>query len=521
MSVELIKRQLDINECVMTENVQIVKERDMIVPDGNPDMLRVLYADGEIHMEQIDVQEGRIVYKGHVEVTILYMPENSGGIIYHMVGAVPLEDFMIMEGISKEHKVDFCYEIEHIHWNILNERKVNVKAVISLGAEVTRSGQADVTTDLQTKEFIQVREVDVQIVQPSSVKEERVIVKDELTIMQGKSSIGEILRMDTKIKEDQVKRTESELLFNGMIELNTLYKAQDNEERLETVTHRIPFSGSSDLPKTEEEVDWMCELDVKPTYIQVSPDYDGEDRIIEVECIVTAKYNTFDKVVVKTIEDVYCPGKKVEVKSNSQNYMNLKARPYCSVPRKEVIDLEGTNPDRNQIFRVCIRPILQDKCIKNNKVVLDGMNEVSVVYTNNEGANKIETATVVLPFHQEMEVMNVGGKVFIRPHIDAKDVKVISQNKDNMVVEYLLEASAEVYEEAILPIIEEVNLLEMTKEELAQYPSITVYVIKKGDSLWSIAKRYNTTVADIAEINGIDPHATIFPGQKLIIVKKK
>lgn len=45
----------------------------------------------------------------------------------------------------------------------------------------------------------------------------------------------------------------------------------------------------------------------------------------------------------------------------------------------------------------------------------------------------------------------------------------------------------------------------------------TVYIVKKGDTLWKIAKRYNTTISNIVKMNNIKNKNIIYPGQKLII----
>lgn len=44
-----------------------------------------------------------------------------------------------------------------------------------------------------------------------------------------------------------------------------------------------------------------------------------------------------------------------------------------------------------------------------------------------------------------------------------------------------------------------------------------VYVVKPGDTLWSIAKQCKTTVASIAAKNGMKPTDTLKPGRKLYV----
>lgn len=47
----------------------------------------------------------------------------------------------------------------------------------------------------------------------------------------------------------------------------------------------------------------------------------------------------------------------------------------------------------------------------------------------------------------------------------------------------------------------------------------TIYIVQRGDTLYSIAKRFNTTVQNIVNNNGISNPNLIYPGQSLIIAK--
>ena len=44
-----------------------------------------------------------------------------------------------------------------------------------------------------------------------------------------------------------------------------------------------------------------------------------------------------------------------------------------------------------------------------------------------------------------------------------------------------------------------------------------MYIVKKGDSLWKIAKEFGSSVEDIAITNGIEDENKIMPGQKIFI----
>jgi LysM repeat protein len=57
-------------------------------------------------------------------------------------------------------------------------------------------------------------------------------------------------------------------------------------------------------------------------------------------------------------------------------------------------------------------------------------------------------------------------------------------------------------------------------QPVADVTPASTYTVVKGDSLWTIARRQNSTVAEIAAANNIRPSATVRVGQRLIIPAK-
>ena len=51
------------------------------------------------------------------------------------------------------------------------------------------------------------------------------------------------------------------------------------------------------------------------------------------------------------------------------------------------------------------------------------------------------------------------------------------------------------------------------------YDSLILYIAQPGDSLWKIAKKFNSTIDDIVRMNGIEDANIIDIGQKIYIPK--
>ena len=50
-------------------------------------------------------------------------------------------------------------------------------------------------------------------------------------------------------------------------------------------------------------------------------------------------------------------------------------------------------------------------------------------------------------------------------------------------------------------------------------PGIVGYVVKQGDNLWELAKKYNTTMESIAEVNELEK-MELKQGQKILIFRE-
>ena len=60
----------------------------------------------------------------------------------------------------------------------------------------------------------------------------------------------------------------------------------------------------------------------------------------------------------------------------------------------------------------------------------------------------------------------------------------------------------------------------LVAEKVADVTPAATYIIKAGDSLWSIAKKHKLAVADLTAANGVAANANLQPGKKLLIPSK-
>ena len=67
--------------------------------------------------------------------------------------------------------------------------------------------------------------------------------------------------------------------------------------------------------------------------------------------------------------------------------------------------------------------------------------------------------------------------------------------------------------------IESAKFTPMSTEELENRPGIVGYFVKNVDTLWNLAKKYNTTVENIKEVNHMEKE-DVNKGDKILIFKQ-
>ena len=135
MPLELMKDAVTLKQQRGKQSSRILLEGDMIVPDTKPDVKQVLRCKGRIRLQEVKTAEEKVSFRGELVVTILYRAIGGERPIYAMSSALPIQETLYMEGLQKDDTVDLDLELEHLECNLINDRKVGLRAVIEAEAE--------------------------------------------------------------------------------------------------------------------------------------------------------------------------------------------------------------------------------------------------------------------------------------------------------------------------------------------------------------------------------------------------
>lgn len=257
--------------------------------------------------------------------------------------------------------------------------------------------------------------------------------------------------------------------------------------------------------------DDLCEVKYKLKNVNIKPNL-GEDHSINVEIEVEIFCRVFGNKEVSIIQDMYSPSKNLNFNQNIvQTMINMKNTKNI-INIREKIKLE--DEEYNKICDVISSIDINDKNISRDMVKYSGDINLKFILLNNDETNT-KTQEVSLPFSFNQEIEGINKDSSIELDI-SQTLQEFTKDGMDVSVKIDLESNTNSYNLENINVMREIQELEY--EDDNPY-SMVIYFVKSGDTLWKIAKKYRSTVDDIARINNIENPNKISPGMQLFIPK--
>ena len=521
MPYNLIKEKVEFNEKIANETTQLLIEGDIIVPDVKPDMAVVLKADADVCIDRTDIAADRVSFSGKLTVKVLYLAKGQAGSVHSMSAAHGIDDFINVEGANKDAWLAFDASVANLDLKMLNDRKLSYKIVVDISARVEGRTELELVKTIEDIPDGQLRKNVLSMNRIIDCREDRFIIKDELSLPPGKPGISEILQTAVHIANKDIKLSAGRATVSGDLCVYVLYRSDGEDSVVEFSEHEIPFSGAIDLPLAREE--YFCDLSLTPgdEYVRARPNADGEDRTLEVEASVLANITVSCQSDTEVLDDAFIVSKNVCLKREPVSYPRLICKNKNQCPVKEIIELGPECPDMLQIFRVTGKVHTDEIKLIEDKVIAEGVIMTDVLYIAKNDNAPLYNHKAVLPYKQVIETRGAapGMDVIIEKNIDHAGFNMLSDRE--VELRFLISFNTKIISRVKAEPVSGVEISDIDKAVIDGMPSIIVYVVQNGDSLWGIAKKYNVCLDDLAEINEIDDgSAPLAPGRKLLILKK-
>ncbi|GAB6085626.1 DUF3794 and LysM peptidoglycan-binding domain-containing protein [Alkaliphilus crotonatoxidans] len=518
MPVELQKDMFTVDQIIGQETAQAIIEGDILVPDIKPDITRIISVDGAMEVTKKEVLENKINVEGVIKFKILYVSDRGEEPLYSIDSSTVFKYAIPIEGITSKMKAEVQGDLEHIEYVINNERKIGVKAVVNLFGTAIEGVQQQVAREVTGLEDIQVLREEFQYTEVAGEAVSEALVKDTFELEDQESPVKEILKWNAVAVEKETKISEDKVIAAGTLLVELLYIADDEMNSLNILKKEIPFTHFTEIANIDDSMKYKIKLSVEELYTDVKETLQGERKIIEVEAVTKSAVKVLDTRTRELIVDAYSPSKSLKVGKNLVSLKENIGMNRSHVMLREALDVPTTQPEIDRLFSVQVRPLLTDYHIVDEKAVIEGILEASVIYVSQEDLQPLYSFKQEIPFRHYVDMVGLIEGMEANIDLQLEEVDYHLLNGTQVDIKVTVGASCEAYTHKYIEVVHSIEELEESQDP-AKRPSLTVYFMQPGDTLWQVAKRYQTTVKQILESNQLVSPEDVTTGDYILIEK--
>lgn len=502
--IDTLRENLCINKLVTEKKEIIFVEGDMIVPDSKPDILDTICTSGVVSIYKKEVQDEKVRLDGCINTYIMYMPDGADDMVRGLNTTVDFSESISVPEARDGMSVVSEVSIKSIEAKVINGRKVGVKAALEVRLKIYSNEDVEIVNEIQNRDDIQILKEDLKVNSLIGQGETKIYAKDNIQI-DNIDDLAEVLKAQISLTDKDIKVSYNKVLTKAEAEIKIMYLTEDN--RINTINYKIPVVGFIDIPNVSE--DNICDVNYEIKNIIIKPNAQ-EEHSIYVEMEIEVKCYVYENKQINLIQDLYSPNEKLEFDNKQISAIIDKQNKIDVKQIRENVNFQDV--DGLKLIDVDVSASILNETKINSKILYEAELNMKFLFENSKSQIIVKEAKI--PFEYTLENLQNGESLNTDNVIDIKNQDFILQDGGNVDCNIDLQIATNMYRTANINTID--NIQENGDREEQDY-SIVIYVVKKGDTLWNIAKQFGSTVESIAKVNDIENANQIMPGQKLFI----
>lgn len=514
--MELIKRNIHMDRIWVQALTQFTLEDDVNIPENKPDVSGLNLEKGELVIEEIKPATDSVTVRGRLTYVALYHTMEEGSNLVVLEGKIPFEEKVNMQGASPTDTVEVDGEVEDIAFTMINSRKLNIQSLITMAARVEELYDEEAPIAIHGDEKAEYRHMSLNLAQIAICKNDIFRLKEEVTLPSNYPNIFQILWNNISLGDVEFKVMEEKITISGDIHLFILYEGEGEDHPCRCFETTLPFSGVLECHGCREGMLPDIRYQLGQQELAVRPDFDGEERNIGLDLVLDIGIHIYEEENLEIISDVYGVSKEIHTQTHKADLRRLLSKVTGKTKVTDHVHVNGSAV--LQLLHSEGAVALEQQTTVENGILLQGSVQVKVMYITGEDDSPYGSAQAQIPYQYTLEVPDIAPEDMGKVRAEVEQIQVTMLDGEEMDVKAILCFSTVVFKSISVELITGINVSELDGNKMSSLPGMVIYMVKDGDNLWNIGKKYYVPVDSLRELNGLDSDE-LKVGQKLLIVK--
>ncbi len=509
VGVELKEELLKVEQVVGEATARKVLREMITLPEHLPTAEKVINVDVDVLTTTFQLIRGKVLVEGTARVTVLFVARVAAGtqpvqvheqdISFEIVAEVP--------GTDPSMNAFIDVKVHDVAFDLVDMRTVDVRIVVSAFVKVTKTEQLEVVTEVTGPPDLQVARELLKVEDVVGEAQAQALVSGRLVVPPEKPDIESVISVDAKPRLTDVQVMDGQVVVEGLIDVDVLYAAVPHDPYLPRLpvhffSERLRFSQVVDIPGATAGMRAQVRLVLEATSFS---ELDFRTVSVDVVLKLTVKVTVVRQLEIVT--DVTSKTTVLDVEKRLLRVEDVIGEDTAQAILKETLEVPREKPNIERILRVDVSVREASTRIIDGKVIVEGVIELQTLYVAQtaERDQPVHHMTHRIKFTQIVEVPGTQEGFIAETRITIEHVDFDVVENRRFTAKVLVDVFAKVTEPVQLNVV--VNVVAVTPAVApCPQPTIVMVTIQPGDTLWALARKYNTTVDAIVQANpGIMP----------------
>lgn len=269
-------------------------------------------------------------------------------------------------------------------------------------------------------------------------KTKQVAVRSRITIPETKPPAEQVVNARAKAEVTQTEVIKDKVLVEGTITVHVTYVAAVPAQSVHHVEQDIQFTEAVEIPGAEPGMDVFTEVTVEQVKAHVD---EANPRVIIVTVILKLFVKVTKTVEVDVVVDAPPENHPVKKKVRVEEVI---ASGESQVVVSEQVALPPEKPDIEEVLDVISDVTITNKEVLTNKVVVEGVLTLQVIYVAALVGQPVHHAHFRVPFTQFIEVPGAEPDMQVDLRVKIEDASARRKTARELAVDAVLSLKAEV-----------------------------------------------------------------------------
>ena len=512
MKLLLDKEPVFLTETVFDGQTEQGVEFDYVLPDYYPDIFKILKCTLTPGIVSYNVSGTQLYIDGVVYIKVLYLSEESDDIncVEHRFTyskTVELVKNTEKPVVNLIQKTDYC------NCRAVSGRRIDVRGAVSCKIKVTGFVEGEILSGASGL-GTEVRRDSVSYCGSRLYACRQYVAREDIETGAG-GGISAILTTSCTASVTDTKIISDKVVIKGEAKIKALYLTRSGDfYETEVMEASVPLSQIVDVDGITDSHSCSARFDILDCDLEVKQGDDGENRLLGCEITADCKVTAYKESMISPVCDIYSTDYECSFVSSpvkleySPNYL-LFQHGVRSV-------IEYSDGELGEVFdcKCELSGYTLRSSDESGKLMVSGQICIWLIGKNSSGKPIFIEKNEPFEFETDMDTDN--GSYSADIGVTVSNVSYSISGDKTADIHIQLSAQGLVYRIKTINTVSEINIMEEHPKNKESDYALKLYYADKGEKIWDIAKRYNTSVSAVTAENELEEEQLASPCMLLI-----